>query len=129
MEGNHHFRGTTESQDPEIMKQDGTRLEFVAISTFGLNVLQLDQVFKDDPYACEQLTGRKIIELSPPEVETIVPRPIPSKNIRSATFLFQSRVMWKERNRNFVSTATKKIPYDWKVMYEQLCSNKCFRDE
>lgn len=120
------FRGTTQSQDAEIMKLDGTRLHFDAISRFGFSVIQLDQAFKDYPEACYRLTGKLKLELFPPEVETIVPRPIPPSNIEKMAFLLNGRVLWSSRNPKYTEKKVIKILHDWKNLYESLKESDCF---
>ena len=117
------FRGTTVTQSEDITHQEGGLIRYHAISFFGVSVLDLNQAFSDYPTLCEELFGRKHIQLFLEEAETVVPRPIPPENIRE--IVRTSRGTNPCRNRNFLKSKINTINLSWKDLFLSLYNHNC----
>jgi hypothetical protein len=115
------FRGATVSQGDVIMSQTTLRVHYFAISTFGVNVLGLKDAFTCYPDLCEQLFGRRDIALFGEEAETVVPRPLPGKNIERVKDWGKPEI----KNPDFHLQHIKTIRLDGRDLFEALRAADC----
>lgn len=117
------FRGATVSQNESITHQDEPLLRYHAISMFGINVLGLSQALTDYPTLCQDVFGRRRMQLFLEESETLVPRPIPSENIQE--IIRRDKAQRPCKNTAFIRSKVKKIHLNWQDLFLSLQDHQC----